>query len=460
MLRLQSLRFRIASAYIVGALVVSGAVAGGTYVITQWVVDRQAIRNAELQSFTELRFLRDRLVLDEGEGKLSNYLKTLQQRGSDVVATTANLPAATTSIGVSQSAIPDELREEVEAGEVGIAIFPGPGYRQIVFGSRVPDATGPINTYFFYSLETVDRTLALLWRVLAGVVGVAAIMAGAVGLRLADRTIKPLRLAADAARLVAQGGLETRLEASGGDELARLARDFNSMTEALEERIVRERQFISDVSHELRTPLTALKTSIDFISDRVDALPASVRSAAGLAADEVTALRRLVDDLLELSRFDAGSVHVAHDELNLRDFASEVVRRRAPEAHVVIEGPDELVVRTDKLRLERVVGNLVENAVMHGDGSEVVISLGSINGTATLSVLDRGPGIDAEQLPRIFDRFWRGDSARSRGTGVGSGLGLAIAHENARLIGADLRVESVVGEGTRFDVVLPAESQL
>lgn len=464
MLRMQSLRFRIASAYIFGALIVSGAVAGGTYLISSWVLFRQAVDAASVQTYDQLAFLRDQLNLNPGSNELRTYLQTLQQRGAELIAKTLDIPgipqttnAETTSVDITEGQIPRALREGVEQGRVGYATYDGPTGRRLVWGSQVPGRK--IATYFVYSLDSVDRPLALLWRVLLGVVAIAAAIAGAVGLRLADRTIRPLRTAAAAARTVAEGGLETRLEASGEDELARLARDFNLMTEALEERIHRERQFISDVSHELRTPLTALKTSIDFIGDRASELPRAMRSAAGLAAEEVTSLRRLVDDLLELTRADAGSVQIHLDEVDLRNFATEVARRRAPDTPISIDGPDELVVHTDKMRLERVVGNLLENAVMHGGGEEVRIVLEADNGSAKISVADRGPGIAGDQLPRIFDRFWRGDTARSRGGGVGSGLGLAIAHENAKLIGAELLVESVVGEGTTFEVVLPSGAQ-
>lgn len=459
MLRIHSLRFRIALAYILGTLVVSGLVALGTFAITSSVLTRQTIEQAKAQTYDELTFLRDQLNLDDGSGKLRTYLQTLQQRGSDLIAKEEEIPAAeATSVGISESAIPIELRRGVENGNVGLATFSQGARRWLVFGSPVPNRT--IYTYFFYSLESVDRTLGLLWRVLLGVVAVAGAVAGAVGLRLADRTIRPLRVAADAARRVAEGGLHTRLEVKGSDELGRLASDFNVMTEALEERIIRERQFISDVSHELRTPLTALKTSIDYIAVRVEELPQKLRSAVGLAAEEVGALRKLVDDLLELTRVDAGSVQISLTDIDLRNFASEIARRRAPDAHIDIEGPEELLVRTDKMRLERVVGNLVENAVVHGGGDDIRISLDVLNGAARIVVADQGPGIDAEQLPRIFERFWRGDAARSRDGAGGVGLGLAIALENARLIGADLQVESVAGEGTRFEVLLPREGEL
>lgn len=456
MLRLQSLRFRIASAYILGALVVSGAVAGGTFFISQWVLTRQAIESARADTFQGLEFLKDQFISDPGPGQLRAYLQTLQQRGLDVVVRTAGIETAeSTSVGITEGAIPAGLRTAVEQGRVGYSIFEGPAHRRLVWGSPVPPRSEEVFTYFVYSLEGVDRTLSLLWRVLLGVVGAAGAVAGAVGLRLADRTIRPLRVAADAARRVAAGGLETRLEVQGGDELARLADDFNLMAEALEQRIIRERQFISDVSHELRTPLTTLKTSIDFIAERGAELPPRLRKSVGLAAEEVGSMQRLVDDLLELTRADAGGIQVSLDDVDLRNFATEVARRRAPETPVEIEGPDHLIVRTDKMRLERVVGNLVENAVVHGGGEGITISLDTMNGAARITVADRGPGIEEEQLPRIFERFWRGDASRGRDSGVGAGLGLAIATENARLLGADLAVESAPGHGTRVELLLP-----
>ncbi len=454
MFRVRSLRLRIALSYILGAVLVSGLVAFGTYVITARVLVGQVIDSSKSQTFDELTFLKDRIE-SGGTAALSSHLGVLQQRGSDVVATVPGRTADSTSVGVALKTIPAELQEAVEGGDVGYAVFEGPGHRQLAFGSRVPATTTPVFVYFVYSMEGVDQTLELLWQVLIGVVAAAAIIAGAVGLRLADRTTRPLRAAADAARKVAEGGLDTRLSEEGEDELARLAADFNRMTQALELRIARELQFVSDVSHELRTPLTTLKTSIDYIAERVEGLPPRLSQAVGLATDEVRALSRLVNDLLELTRAEAGGVHVSSDEVDLRDFATEIVRRRAPETDVDIEGPEHLVVRTDKSRLERVVGNLVENAVMHGGGQQVRITLDRSNGAATITVADNGPGISAEEISHIFDRFWRGDRARQRDGKVGAGLGMSIAKENAKLIGAELKVDSTPGQGTRFHVVLP-----
>lgn len=450
MLRIHSLRFRIATAYIVGALLVSGLVALSTYVITSAVLTRQSIQGARSQSFDEVRFLQG---VEVGRQPLLDLLNAMARRGTAVLITSEVYPPSSTDVGVTEETIPESLRDAVEGGQVGDITFQGPAHRLIAFGTPVPDTEPQIYAYFVYSLASVDQTLSVLWRVLVAVVAVAGSVAGAVGLRLATRTIRPLRAAAVAARRVAEGHLETRLAETGEDELARLAQAFNQMTKALEERIARERRFVADVSHELRTPLTALKTSIDLLAERIDEFPPRLRSAVGLAAEEVRSLRRLVDDLLELSRAEAGGVHVSEDDVDLLAFTTQLVQRRAPEAPVVIEG-EPFVVRTDKARLERVVGNLVENAVMHGRGGDVRISIHKEDGGARIVVADAGPGIDQEQLPRIFERFWRGDSSRRRDGRVGAGLGLAIARETASLIGADLVVASEPGFGTRFEIVL------
>lgn len=449
--RIRSLRLRIAFAYIAGALVVAGSVAVGTWYITQGVLSRQSVQAAQEQSYAAVEFIGDQIV--QGERSIVELLQILQGRGFDVVATVAGEPPRSNSIGVSETTIPESLRDGVEDGEVGHAVLQGPDHRSLVFGTVVP-VTNDTHVYFVYSLEADDRTLGLLRFVLIAVVAVAAVIAAAVGLRLADRTIRPLRAAAEAARSVAQGELETRIEEHGEDELSQLATSFNRMTQALSARIDRERRFVADVSHELRTPLTTLKTSIDYLADRVSDLPPRIASAIGLAAEEVRSLQRLVDDLLELSRAEAGGVEVSKEEVDLVNFASELVRRRAPDSDVSIEGPDRLVVATDKMRLERVVGNLLENAVFHAGSSGVCITLDQIDGRARVSVSDSGPGIPEDQLEHIFDRFWRGDASRRRDGRIGAGLGLAIVRENASLIGADLDVESVVGRGTRFDVVL------
>jgi two-component system, OmpR family, sensor histidine kinase MtrB len=456
-LHVRSLRFRVAATFILGTLVVSGIVAGATYyLIRQRMIDGR-VEASLRQSYKAMRILKEEVVRAGSAGILPAELRTRVQSRNDVVII---VPAARavewSSVNFEEDDIPPALIRTVRSGRVAW-VFDAKRPR-IIFGSRIPESTGTGTgeAYFAYSTAKVTRTLSQLSKIFLGVIGAAALAAGAVGMRLAAATIRPLRLAAEAARRVADGNLETRLDVAGEDELGRLANAFNEMTHALEERIARERRFVADVSHELRTPLTSLKTSIDFLAQRTDDIPAKFRGALGLASDEVKSLQRLVDDLLELSRVDAGGVLVEPEDVDLVNFAHEVARRRAPGANVLITGPDELVVRTDKMRLERVVGNLLENAVFHGGDGFVRIDLDRSNGTARIAVSDEGPGIETEKLQLIFQRFWRGDESRQRDGRIGSGLGLSIARENATVIGADIAVASEPGHGTCFEVTLPA----
>ena len=457
MFRGRSLRFRIAFAYIGGALLVSGVVALTTYFLTSRNLTGQRTSSVITRSFDSVRFVNE--LRTGGRAPLSDLgelAKILRERAAGEVVLTGPEESASSSIGTVEQSIPLALRDAVGKGRAGWITFDSP--RRIAVGLPLPNIRG-FEAYFIYSLADVDYTLGLLRRILLGVVAGALALAGAVGLRLADRTIRPLRAASEAAGLVARGQLNTRLEESSTDELGRLAGSFNQMAVALGERIARERQFVADASHELRTPLTALKTSVDYVADRTADLPPRLASAIGLAAREVRALQRLVDDLLELTRAEAGGAHVMKEDLDLVDFAHEVARRRAPEVPVQIFGPDHLVVQTDKARLERVVGNLVENAAVHGQGRDISIELSQNNGVAVINVADRGPGIPEGQLQRIFERFWRGDQSRSRQERIGAGLGLAIARENAALIGAELRVNSTPDVGTTFEVRVPTDEE-
>jgi signal transduction histidine kinase len=459
----RSLRFRVAATFILGTMVVSGMVAASTYLLI-----RQRLRNDRVsaslnQSWKTLRILQEEVQqADPVRGITPGELRTRVQQRGDVVIIRSAPPydAASSSVEFEEDDIPPALRRAVRQGGDRVGYVFDTQRPRIIFGSQIPSARGTGEAYFAYSTLKVTRTLNQLLKIFLAVLGVAALGAGAVGVRLASRTIRPLRLASQAARRVADGNLETRLEVAGEDELARLASAFNEMTHALEQRIARERRFVADVSHELRTPLTSLKTSIDFLAERTDDLPPKFRGPLALASEEVRSLQRLVDDLLELSRVEAGGVLVEHEEVDLVNFAHELTRRRAPGANVEVSGPDELIVRTDKMRLERVVGNLLENAVFHGGNGSVRIDLDHSNGNPRIAVSDAGPGIEPEKVEMIFERFYRGDTSRQRDGRIGAGLGLSIARENANVIGAEIAVLSEPGQGTRFEVLLPFEVPL
>lgn len=447
--RFSSLRFRIASSYVLGALIVSGVVAGSTYALARTYLTRQRTDAAITQSLDGLRAAREYVVRPQSQRDATSLVTQLGGRPNAEVLIMDGTRSVTSSVSVVTEILPVNLVQAVVSEQVGWTVSDGPP-RRFFFGAPVP--LSELDIFFVYSLNDVDATLWTLARILLVVVGGTAVVSAVLGARLARRTIEPLTRASDAARLVAAGTLDTRLTESG-DELGQMAASFNSMTRALQARIDRERRFVADASHELRTPLTVLKTSVDHLDSHADQMDEKLRPAARLASEEVQSLQRLVVDLLELTRAEAGEEVAQYSEVDLGAFALEVVRRRVPNSEIELVLPIEpVIVMTDKLRLERVVGNLVENAVSHG-GPPIRLELLDAP-TPQLIVSDAGPGIAPGDLKRIFDRFWRADTSRGR-AGSGAGLGLAIAKENTAIIGGELTVTSQPGNGTTFTLKIP-----
>jgi signal transduction histidine kinase len=467
--RTTSLRWRITIAFLGGALAVSALVAGTTYVLTERYLVRQRIDDAVQQAFTNVRVAERTLsdVVDpSSEESLNELLSLLEARGSFEVMLVQRdvevqpLEWFPTSIALTPGAVPGQLRRSVEDGRVGYAFR---GEDELVFGSPVPSYR-QLQMYLFFPLGDLQQTLTVLRNVLIGVSAGAVALAALVGTRVSARIVNPVRRVSRAARRVAEGLLATRLPDLGEDEVGALAASFNEMAAALEARITRERRFVGDVSHELRTPLTTLRTSTDYLLEHSEGLPPHVRRAAELLAADVVYLQRLADDLLDLSRVDAGRVEMSWERLSLADLAREVVARRSrtsgQEVRVELEAePDDLSTVADKQRLERVVGNLVDNALIHGGGEDVTVRVGSRNGVLTLSVDDRGPGVPPQAAGRIFERFFKADPARHRDGRGGSGLGLAIARENAHLHGGEIVAYNHKDKGARFTLRLPRREQ-
>jgi len=224
-----------------------------------------------------------------------------------------------------------------------------------------------------------------------------------------------------------------------------MAAALEAKIDALSAAQARERRFTADVAHELRTPLTALVGEASLLSEHLERMPAESRRPAELLIGDVGRLRRLVEDLMEISRFDAGAESVHAEDVDVAALVSAVVRARGWEDRVSLDGGG-LQVTSDPRRLERIVANLVDNALEHG-GSHVEVRLGE----GVVEVVDDGPGISPEHLPHVFERFYKADESRSGG---GTGLGLAIAQENARLLGGAIEVESTPGAGSRFTLRL------
>ena len=257
---------------------------------------------------------------------------------------------------------------------------------------------------------------------------------------------------------MAEGHLDTRLAVRANDEFGVWAGSFNEMADALQAQLhamdearERERRFAGDVAHELRTPLGALVTAASLIEERLDALPPPVVRPAELLVREARRLRSLVDELLELFRLDVEDQDLRLEHLSLRQAVAAVLLRYQWQDDVVLHGDDRTSVLADPRHLERIVTNLLHNAVIHGR-SGVRARVLEDGGHAVLALLDAGDGIDPEDLPHVFERFYKADRSRAMG---GSGLGLAIAAEHTRLLGGDLSVESERRVGTTFRLRLP-----
>ncbi len=296
---------------------------------------------------------------------------------------------------------------------------------------------------------------------------VALCLAVVLALLAASGVLRPVRALRGATRKMAAGRLDVRLEVTGSDELADLSRSFNETAAELERTVAelrrleaRGRRFVADVSHELRTPLAAMTAVTDVLDQRVEG---ETGEALRLVSEGTQRLSVLVEDLMEISRFDAGAVRLNRDDIDLAESVRRTVasRWRPEEVELRLPAPGELRARVDPRRLDVVTANLVGNALRHGE-PPVLVTLRGRENSAVLEVTDNGPGIAEEVLPHIFERFYKASTSRARsgngsGDGDSSGLGLAITAENVRLHGGRIHAANHPGGGAVFTVELPLD---
>jgi signal transduction histidine kinase len=449
------LRRRLTIAFALVAALSAAALAAGSYLVVRENRLDDSVNRAVEQSRFNLELADEVLgAADDAQSGVDELLQALERRGDFItVGRGDGLQPFSTSLSVGVHQVPQALVKEVRRGQLAYQRTETGGERLLAVGGRVRG----VELYFLYSEAELFDQLGQLRTILLIGLGALALLAALIGALVARRTLAPVAQASAAAQSLAEGILETRLPAGGRDEFGAWAASFNEMAEALEAKIqalseaeARERRFTADVAHELRTPLTALVAEAGLLSEHLERLPPDARRPAELLVADVARLRRLVEDLMEVSRLDSGTEAVRLEPLELRSLVEAIADSRG-RAEVTGE---EVRVASDRRRLDRIVGNLVSNAVEHGGGAR--IRVGSEGSWALVEVADRGPGIPAEHLPHLFDRFYKADPARS---GSGSGLGLAIARENARLLGGDIGVESKPGE-TRFTLRLPVTESL
>lgn len=355
--------------------------------------------------------------------------------------------------------LPPDVPARVGRGELAYAWLDVAGSPSLVVGGLAPG--GDLAVYFVRDVSEISAAVGQLRAALligSIVLVVAALIAAR---RLARGILSPIEEAGRTAERIERGDLLARVPVTSRDEFGTWADRFNRMTDALAESIRRleaaqnqNRRFVADVSHELRTPVTALVAEASIVREHLDELPQESRRAAELLVNDVGRLRDLVEELMELSRFDADAEEVSLERVDLARLIENVRAARSPKATFVT--PDKKVLlEADPRRLERILGNFLDNAREHAGDAEVQIELdGQRDDEVVIAVSDRGPGVPEDRLEMIFDRFTKVDPSRSGGS---SGLGLAIAAEHAALMGGYLQAMNREGGGLRLELILPKD---
>ncbi|MFI5680569.1 MtrAB system histidine kinase MtrB [Streptomyces cellulosae] len=374
------------------------------------------------------------------------------------------------------ASVPEELRGRVDSYTTAAQSYtritydkPGKDSQPaLVIGKQVNDPNGdPYQLYYLFPLTQEEKSLSLVKGTLATAGLFVVVLLGAIAWLVVRQVVTPVRMAAGIAERLSAGRLQERMKVTGEDDIARLGEAFNKMAQSLQLKIQQledlsrmQRRFVSDVSHELRTPLTTVRMAADVIHEaREDFDPVTARSAE-LLADQLDRFESLLADLLEISRFDAGAAALEAEPIDLREVVRRVVSGAEPLAERkrttirVVGDQQPVVAEADARRVERVLRNLVVNAVEHGEGKDVVVKLAAAGGAVAVAVRDYGVGLKPGEATRVFSRFWRADPARARTTG-GTGLGLSIALEDARLHGGWLQAWGEPGGGSQFRLTLP-----
>ncbi|WP_336208738.1 HAMP domain-containing sensor histidine kinase [Nonomuraea sp. LPB2021202275-12-8] len=473
------LRARLLFAFALLCVVTAAAVAGGIYVLARNDI-LQRTQDAAVQAMrSRLEALFPLRSPAPGPAELDEIARTVTDRCSFAVAVyhEAHSPSGRLGCGrpggnppiLDLGVISPGLRQVVAGGEVAWQRVVWQGEPFLIIGAplliverdRTTRVSG-IEVYTVRSLlpeqRSIDRLAARAW-----LTGGAALAFAVVLALLATRgVLRPVRELGRAARLLGEGELRTRIAVSGSDELADVARTFNNTAAELERHVkqLREmeadaRRFVADVSHELRTPLAALAAVADVLDEEAAGLPEPAGRAARLVSQETLNLTGLVNDLIEISRFDSRVAGLVLNEVDVAELVRSTLHARGWSEPVHTELPPAVTARLDPRRVDVILANLVGNALRHGE-PPVSVRLSADPHWIALEVRDHGPGLDEAVLPHVFDRFYKANAARARSEG--SGLGLAIARENARLHRGDLTVTNAPDGGAVFTLRLPRQA--
>jgi two-component system, OmpR family, sensor histidine kinase MtrB len=340
----------------------------------------------------------------------------------------------------------------------------------LAVGSQVelPADGGTYLIFYVFPMGEQQATINLVRGAMLTAGSLLVLLVAAVAFLVIRQVVTPVGLARRIAERLASGRLEERMHVRGEDDIARLATSFNQMASSLQRQIRKledlsrvQRRFVSDVSHELRTPLTTVRMAADVLHEARAQFDGATARSAEILQGELDRFEALLNDLLEISRFDAGVAGLELEEVDLVEVGRQVADALRPlaDAHgstLVLSTPGHpCLAQADVRRIERIVRNLLVNAIEHGEGGDIVITVDSSADAAAIAVRDHGVGLRPGEATLVFNRFWRADPARARTTGRSTGLGLAISLEDARLHGGWLQAWGERGHGAQFRLTLP-----
>ena len=465
--RLGGIRPRLFAGFAAVAVITAVIITSASYYLTRAVMEDKAQQTAVSNLTDDFAAYGDQLQtggtssgvhLEEATiaNSLHQVANTIAKNGDAVVIISPTVGSISSDSNLS--AVPAAFKKAATGSMVQERLsIDGTPY--VLTGATLQNSG--VQLYTFTDLGQEQHVLDNLVLIGAFSALMALIGATVVAFFASRNILLPIRRLGVAARRLGRGDLEVRLEVNGSDELADVSRTFNETARALSLSMeelramdAASRRFVADVSHELRTPLTAMTAVTEVLEDVQDADPTTV-SAAHLIANETKRLARLVEDLMEISRMDAGTAGMRVEDVNLPELIEATIEARGWTDKVRVRAPRVLPVRVDARRIDVVLANLCGNALKHG-GEPVELTVHEYVDALLIEVADNGPGIPEDALPHIFERFYKADKARGRSEG--SGLGLAIAWENARLHNGELSARNRPEGGAVFTFRLPRPS--
>jgi signal transduction histidine kinase len=459
----RGVRARLAGALVLLVAVTAAVLGLGAFAFVDARLHQQTLTDAANQATFDLtvivpgRQLPPRPTVEDITR--SGLVDTFRQRGVDtLIDLGGETVKSKDELDGLLAQLPPDVTARVGRGELAFAWIDIAGTPRLVIGGLAPGG-GPA-FYFVRDISTIQTALDQLRLALLLGSLVLVLVALLTARILARGILAPVEEAGRTAERIERGDLLARVPVTSHDEFGTWADRFNRMADTLSDTIRRlersqhqNRRFVADVSHELRTPLSALVAEASIVNEHLDELPPESRRAAELLVADVGRFRTLVEELMELSRFDADAERVALERVDLGRLVEAVRASRSPGARFVPPAPP-VVVDADPRRLERILGNFLDNAKEHAAGAEVEIAIEPQDEDIVISVSDRGPGVPPDRLEMIFDRFTKVDPSRSGGS---SGLGLAIAAEHAALMGGYLQAMNRDDGGLRLELVLPRD---